>query len=250
MTTVPTSDEPTEAASPEKSETDVPPQRMRDHMRERMTPRHSNEHVGFARPITLANASTAESEASHSHLFERKDNVGYKWQRARDVVGALEVVSEPEVRVREPMQKHEVHGRERTFHDALKAWETLKLREDFIKACDKLPAQMCCCGFMRDQDATKRDYVQRLNEGWVKHVNKELMKEGKGIKLDVFLWNWQNASGKAETNIVLIRFFELSSYRFRRASKDGSQDFELFDPEDLAELDDSDSPDQDTMDRN
>lgn len=41
------------------------------------------------------------------------------------------------------------------------------------------------------------------------------------FKVDVFLWNWQNASGKAETNIILIRFFVVASYGFRAASKSG-----------------------------
>jgi hypothetical protein len=37
------------------------------------------------------------------------------------------------------------------------------------------------------------------------------------FKIDFFLWNWQNASGKAETNIILVRFFLLSSYGLRRS---------------------------------
>lgn len=37
----------------------------------------------------------------------------------------------------------------------------------------------------------------------------------------MFLWNWQNASGKAETNILLVRFFVVASYGLRAASQSG-----------------------------
>ena len=29
-----------------------------------------------------------------------------------------------------------------------------------------------------------------------------------GFKIDCYVWNWHNATGKAETNILLIRFHE------------------------------------------
>ena len=44
------------------------------------------------------------------------------------------------------------------------------------------------------------------------------------FKVDAFLWNWQNASGKAETNIILIRFFLVASYGLRAASRSGGFD--------------------------
>ena len=46
------------------------------------------------------------------------------------------------------------------------------------------------------------------------------------FKVDVFLWNWQNASGKAETNIILVRFFMVASYGLRAASKSGGFDLD------------------------
>ncbi|KAG7337233.1 hypothetical protein IV203_036301 [Nitzschia inconspicua] len=52
------------------------------------------------------------------------------------------------------------------------------------------------------------------------------MLQSRGIKIDVFLWSWQNASGKSETNIMLIRFFQLSTYKFKRASNEGSFDLD------------------------
>jgi hypothetical protein len=169
--------------------------------------------------------STSDSSSS-TRLFATKDNTAYKWQRARGVVGALEVSCEPVLRLRDDLTPRYVAGREKTFHDALQAWEDLKLCEEFIQACESLPAEMCCCGIMRDNETTIKEFVPLLNDSWCKVATKKLMK--RGIKVDAFLWNWQNASGKAETNILLIRFWELSSYRFHRAaSNSGSLDFEL-----------------------
>ena len=172
-------------------------------------------------------------DASVNHIFATKENSAMKWQRARCVVGALEVHSEPFLRFREDLIPHAVKGQDVAFQEALQAWEDLKLRNDFIKACEKLPAEECCCGFMNDHDATKRRFVKLLNEEWCKQVNKKLLKNNRGVKVDVFLWHWQNASGKSETNIIMIRFFELSTNRFRRASKDGSLDLPLFELEDV-----------------
>jgi hypothetical protein len=173
---------------------------------------------------TPPSTSTVDSGSS-TRLFATKDNTGYKWQRARGVVGALEVSCEPVLRLRDDMTPRYVAGREKTFQDALQAWEDMKLREAFIQACESLPAEVCCCGIMRDDETTIKEFVPLLNDTWCKVATKKLMK--RGIKVDAFLWNWQNASGKAETNILLIRFWELSSYRFRRASNSGSLDFEL-----------------------
>eukprot|EP00429_Kryptoperidinium_foliaceum_P056043 CAMPEP_0176088108 /NCGR_PEP_ID=MMETSP0120_2-20121206/44115_1 /TAXON_ID=160619 /ORGANISM="Kryptoperidinium foliaceum, Strain CCMP 1326" /LENGTH=268 /DNA_ID=CAMNT_0017421963 /DNA_START=6 /DNA_END=812 /DNA_ORIENTATION=- len=167
------------------------------------------------------------NESSLANLFANSQNSAIKWQRARGVVGALEVKSEPSFRVRDPLVPRLMKGKEKVFEEAVEAWEDLNLREDFIKACERLPAEKCCCGLVQDDDATKRRFVELLNEGWCKKANKKLQKANAGVKIDTFLWNWQNASGKAETNIMLIRFFEMSTYRFRRASNDGSQDFEL-----------------------
>lgn len=203
-----------------------------------------------SKPIQVGNASTAESEASLGGLFASKDNTAFKWQRARGVVGALEIKSEPVLILRGDMTPHYVKGKEKTLHDGLQAWEDLKMRDDFIRNAEKLPVEPCCCGFLTDQEASKRKMVAMLNEDWVKKANKKLLREGRGVKVDMFLWNWQNASGKAETNIILIRFFELSSYRFRRASADESAsiDLELVD-EDDEDAADTQSPEQATMAR-
>lgn len=185
--------------------------------------------------IQLGNASEDDSEEENSgsmRIFASKDNTSYKWQRARGVIGALEIESEPILKVRENLVPHTIKGKGIIFQDAMEAWKTLKLREDLIKAVDKLPDEMCCCGLLVDEVATKRRFVKLLNDRWAKAANKKLLGSNKGMKVDVFLWNWQNASGKAESNILLIRFFELSSYRFRMASSEASIDFDLIDEKD------------------
>jgi hypothetical protein len=71
----------------------------------------------------------------------------------------------------------------------------------------------CCCGLIPDDDATIKDLIPALNKGWIRKVNKQLAEGEKGFKLDVFLWQWSNVSGKSETNILLIRFFDATNKR-------------------------------------
>jgi hypothetical protein len=156
--------------------------------------------------------------------FNSRENSDYKWQRARGVVGALEVASEPTFDFIAPLQPRFVPGREPVFQDALALWESLQLQPTFVQACQHMPVGTCCCGIIQDNDTTIKEAVTVLNENWAKAMNKKLLE--RGFKVECFLWNWQNASGKTETNILLIRFFELSSYRLRRASRD-SLDLEL-----------------------
>lgn len=140
------------------------------------------------------------------------------------VVGALEVKSEPDFNPRADMVPRYKDGMNDTFEEALQAWQDLKLRQSFIAACEELEAEACCCGMVHDADASIKEYVKLLNDKWVKTANKKL--QSRAVKIDMFLWNWQNASGKAETNIMLIRFHELSTYKFRRASNQGSLDLD------------------------
>jgi hypothetical protein len=172
-----------------------------------------------------------------------RDNSDFKWQRARNVVGVLEIVSEPVLKPRDPYIKRDFKGHEDMFKDALVAWEKEKLRAELITALEALPQETCCCGFFRDEEETKKELVKLLNDKWAKHANKKLIKQGYVMggnhrmidcislsclmisplfygrfKIDFFLWNWPNASGKAETNIILIRFYVLSSYGLRAAS--------------------------------
>jgi hypothetical protein len=202
------------------------------------------------RPIQLPIASqlSEDTESSLSHMFATKDNSAFKWQRGRGVVGALEVPSEPSFRFKDPLVPRKVKGKEEPFEEALEDWAHLKLRDDFVKSCEKLPSEMCCCGLLSDQDATKRRFVSLLNEGWCKRTNKKLLNNKSGWKVDAFLWNWQNASGKAETNILLIRFIQTSSYRFKVASDQGSVEFELLDQLELDEEEGDFDEDKPTID--
>ena len=173
-----------------------------------------------------------QKPSKKTFLVNSRDNSDYKWQRARGVVGALEVVSVPVFKYKDDMTPRYVQGRELVFQDALQVWGDQKCRESFIQACETMPVGTCCCGFVNDDDTTIKEFVPLLNENWAKSVNKRLQE--RGFKVECFLWNWQNASGKAETNILLIRFYELSSYRLRRASRD-SLDFGLAGETDIIE---------------
>ena len=89
----------------------------------------------------------------------------------------------------------------------LDAWRLLKLHDSFISACDSMPVESSCCSLRDDVNMT-RDLVLYLNEHWVPAVNKKLRK--KGFFVDAFLWSWNNISGMATTDILLIRFHEAS----------------------------------------
>jgi hypothetical protein len=162
---------------------------------------------------------------SKKFRFSTRENSDYKWKRARGVVGALEVKSEPVFSTRATMLTRKVVGKEQIFQEAMNCWDELKLRESFIQACDELPKGPSCCGLLTDDDTTIKKWIPKLNETWVKSINKKLMEQG--FKLECFHWNWQNVSGKAETNIFLIRFYETSSYGLRKATQDDNYDYEV-----------------------
>lgn len=169
-------------------------------------------------------------------FFVSKGSLDMKWQRAKMVVGALEVKSDPFLQPKEdlkPLYKNDEGATASKFEDALQAWEDLNLRKSFTKACADLPEFVCCCGLSQSDDASMiKQYAALLNDGWVKHANSKI--KTRGFKIDAFLWNWQNSSGKTSAIILLIRFFELSTYKFRRASEEGSLDLDdmlMDDPE-------------------
>ena len=202
-------------------------------MKEKIRPRLGDN----VRRVTTFNTSNSTRKES---FFVQKGSTELKWQRAKMVVGALEVKSEPFFQPKEDMKplykKGEKEESAKTkFEDALQAWEDLKLRQKFIMACGDLPDTVCCCGLSQvDSSSTIKQYVALLNDGWIRYANKKLV--SRGFKIDAFHWNWQNNTGKSETNILLIRFFELSTYKFRRASEEGSLDLDdmLLDAEDKA----------------
>ena len=140
------------------------------------------------------------------YMISTRNNSEYKWH-ARDVVGALEVSSEPELKLRLPLTERVV--KKELFERYLKVWKDWKLRDEFIQACENAPKETCCCGLVSDNDATIKKLVEALNDGWIKATNEKLVRHHKNFKLDAYNWNWHNATGKAETNILLIRFFEI-----------------------------------------
>mmetsp|Transcript_21286 Transcript_21286/g.43775 ORF Transcript_21286/g.43775 Transcript_21286/m.43775 type:complete len:259 (+) Transcript_21286:212-988(+) len=159
-------------------------------------------------------------------FFVSKGSSDHKWQRAKMVIGALEVKSDPFLQPKEdmkPLYKTNDEGATKTkFEDALQAWVDLKLRKSFTKACADLPDSVSCCGLVQSDNASMiKQYVTLLNDGWVKHANKKM--RSRGFKIDAFLSDY-NSSGNTAMSILLIRFFELSTYKFRQASEEGSLD--------------------------
>jgi len=186
----------------------------------------------------------SSSKEFTKNFFVAKGSSDLKWQRTKMVIGALEVKSEPMFQPKEDMKplyrSNDEDATKSKFEDALQLWQDLKLRNSFIKACRGLPDSVCCCGLsLSDSSSTIKQYVTLLNDGWVKHANKKL--KTSGFKIDIFHWNWHNTSGKSETNVLLIRFFELSTYKFQRASAAGSLDLDDM----LLEKEDKKSGDRD-----
>lgn len=142
-------------------------------------------------------------------IFANRDNSAYKWQRARNVIGALEVVSEPVLIPGDDMEERYYKGREKPFKEALEAWEKEELKKDFIKAVDNLPVEMCCCGLLQDREETKKEFVHLLNDKWVKKANKKL--SSKGLVVSVFFLFFGTAT---RGWLVFIFFMSYESFFF------------------------------------
>jgi len=163
---------------------------------------------------------------AQASFFLAKGSSDMQWQRKIMVVGALAVKSNPFLQPKEdmkPLYKNDNGLTKLKFEDALQAWEDLNLRKSFTRACTDLPDFVCCCGLSQSDNASMiKQNVTLLNDGWVKHANSKI--KTRGFKIDAFLWDCQSSSGKTSVNILLIRFFELSTYKLRRASQEGSLD--------------------------
>mmetsp|Transcript_19898 Transcript_19898/g.43230 ORF Transcript_19898/g.43230 Transcript_19898/m.43230 type:complete len:174 (+) Transcript_19898:166-687(+) len=155
-----------------------------------------------------------DREPSRDFRSSTKLNSDFKWRADRTVVGALEVQTDPSLDLRAEMVLHDVTGREDELFAFLNIWKDLKLRNKFIKAYESLPPVTSCCGLLTVQDATIRSNAFLLNEGWVKHMNKSLLK--KGFQISIFVWCWNNIAGKAETVIPMIRFHTLPIEKEKR----------------------------------
>jgi hypothetical protein len=154
---------------------------------------------------------------SKRHMISTRENSYYKWQ-ASNVVGALEIPSEPDLDYRLEYEKRPVSGQDKRFETFMTDWDELKLGDEFIKACEGIPLEVCCCGLMTHTDNTIKSMASLLNEGWMTKTNERLLKEGKEFQMDAFIWSCNNATGKAETLILLIRFFDISAESSPRSS--------------------------------
>mmetsp|Transcript_17255 Transcript_17255/g.47188 ORF Transcript_17255/g.47188 Transcript_17255/m.47188 type:complete len:201 (+) Transcript_17255:142-744(+) len=152
--------------------------------------------------------SPKESVPAKGNVISTRDNSDYKWQQQRSVIGALEVPSEPDLDFSGELLPRYVKGSESAFDDALEIWNEQKLRKQFIKACKNVPPASFCCGMLTDKDAWIKNIQKSLTKGWVKATNQKFRSEQKLFMLDVFIWNWHNATGKSKTSILLIRFHE------------------------------------------
>ena len=156
----------------------------------------------------LGRLETEDVPANKKFHASTRENSEYKWQ-TRGVVGAYEVASEPDLDYREELTPHDAKSDDRdAFLRAREAFESLNLRESFISACDSVPKDTCCCGLVPDPDSTKKDLVAHCNKTWVKSANEKLAPYN--IKVDTYLWEWSNISGKSESVIILIRFFDIA----------------------------------------
>jgi len=189
--------------------------------------RQFKDRISFKKEVAEISEHSRRSIRKASH-FLSVGTSDQKWQRANMVIGALEVKSDPFLQPKEDMKPHYKSDGGTSapkFEAALLAWQDLKLRKSFIRACADLPEFVCCCGLYHSNNiSTAKQYASLLNEGWVKHANSKM--KARGFKIDAFLWNWQSSSGNTSKNILLIRFFELSTYKFRRASEEGSLDLD------------------------
>lgn len=147
------------------------------------------------------------------YMISTRDNSEYRWQDDPKVFGAFEIHSEPSFEPQENFVSRFVQDREDEFDEAQDVFEEMALQAEFVKACENIPQKTCCCGLIPDDDGTIKEVSQVLNRGWVKSVNKRLLSREEDFKIDIFVWNWHNATGKAETNILLIRFLERTKKR-------------------------------------
>jgi hypothetical protein len=159
------------------------------------------------------------------YMISTRGNSEYRWQDSPQVIGALEVQSEPDFKPQENLKSRCVPERGDDFDNTQAVWDEMKLRDEFVQACEGIPMVTCCCGIIPDDDSSIKEFALVLERGWIKSVNRRLGKREEKFKIDAFVWNWHNATGKAETNILLIRFLEkterkktISSLRSRSSS--------------------------------
>lgn len=129
-------------------------------------------------PLEKKELDDSEDPDQKFSAFANRGNSDFKWQRARNVLGVLEICSEPILKPRDELRPRYLKGRETIFGEALKAWDKEKLRATLIAALENLPVETCCCGFIKDDDSTKKQLVKLLNDHWVKKASKKMQPYG------------------------------------------------------------------------
>ena len=185
-----------------------------------ITKNDNNESLNFE-PSISSDQKQAIVEQPQQHLgtvsstsptsgavIQTRDNSNYLWQVGVECFGALEVACKLEWDYRAPLEPRYVNQKEEAFDHCLKVWKTWKLADEFVKACEAVPPWSACCGMIRDDDRTMQDTAKALRKGWIKNVNQRLKAQQEIFKIDVYLWSWHNATGKAKTSILLIRFLQ------------------------------------------
>jgi len=161
------------------------------------------------------NPSATEDEEDMSGRLEKRRNLrsstkvnsSFKWKTDRTVVGALEIVTDPDLDLAAPMIVHCIPGYDTEFDGYHEVWKKLNLRKEFIEAYKSIPPQTTCCGLVAEQDATIKANTPLMNKGWFKSKDKVLKEHG--FRLSLFVWTWNNLAGKGETVIPMIRFHQL-----------------------------------------
>lgn len=76
----------------------------------------------------------------------------------------------------------------------LHVWEEKHLRDDFIQACNGIPPETCCCGFVKDTDKSVKEISGRLNKECVQSIEQIKNRSTKtgGFYIDTFVWSWAN----------------------------------------------------------
>ena len=172
--------------------------------------------------MNMATAADPAQQQQQQHIPLNKHlqistrlNSQYKWQ-SRDVIGALEVPSEPYLNLRASRYLERTStaavGNDHDFQQALQLWNTLNLQADFVAAATSMSVETSCCGLVTDDDKTLHKLVPHLTRVWIPKVNEQLLAaSSSNIRLDLYVWSWHNAMGKSETNILLIRFHRVKT---------------------------------------
>jgi hypothetical protein len=99
------------------------------------------------------------------YMISTRENSRYRWQDGPNVIGALEVHSEPDFNPTEHLKSKCAPEREEDFDKTQEVWDEMKLRDEFVEACEGIPKSTCCCGLIPDDDSTIKELARVLTRG-------------------------------------------------------------------------------------